>query len=142
MNRYLAISMIAEIKGKMFDYIEHELTRHGIKGLVVSHGNILNILYKNEGKLTMKQIAQGINRSKSTVTQLVDKLISEGYVKKEQSIEDKRYSYIILTEKGWSIKPYFEEISDRVIDVFFKDLSKDEEAMFLEMLDKIISNFS
>ncbi|WP_432667427.1 MarR family transcriptional regulator [Wukongibacter baidiensis] len=141
MNKYQAISMITRIRGEVFDYIESELVRYGIEGLVVSHGNILNILYGNEGKLTMKEIAEGINRSKSTVTQLIDKLIKFEYVKKEQSSEDKRYSFIILTEKGWGIKPYFEEISDNVINMFFKGFTDMEIYIFLEMLDRVSNNF-
>ena len=60
------------------------LEKRGIEGLVVSHGNILDILYDNNGKLTMKEISEGINRSKSTVTQLVDKLLKADMLLKNQ----------------------------------------------------------
>lgn len=141
MDKYKVISMIAKARSEVLNYIETELESHGIEGLVVSHGNILNILYENNGRLTMKQIARGIDRSKSTLTQLIDKLIKEGYVKKQRSTEDRRYYYIILTEKGWSIKSYFEEISHRVINKFFKDFSQEDIDIFLKMLNKVICNF-
>ncbi|EET87722.1 transcriptional regulator, MarR family [Clostridium carboxidivorans P7] len=119
MNKYLAISKVSKIRSEIFNYIECELKKRGIEGLVVSHGNILDILYDNNGKLTMKEISEGINRTKSTVTQLVDKLLLNGYVAKEANLEDRRSSYIVLTEKGLGIKKDFKEISDNVIKEFF-----------------------
>lgn len=142
MNKYMAISKIAQIRSEIFDYIEDELKKHNIEGLVVSHGNILDILYDNNGKLTMKEISEGIKRSKSTVTQLVDKLLKAGYVTKEANAEDRRYFYIRLTKKGESVKKDFREISESVIERFFKDFTEKEvETLFL-LLDRVINNFT
>ena len=142
MNKYLVISKIAKIRSEVFDYIECELRKRGIEGLVVSHGNILDILYDNNGKLTMKEISEGINRSKSTVTQLVDRLLAGGYVTKESNLEDKRFSYIILTEKGLGMKKDFKEISGNVIKEFFKDFTEEEAKILLSLLDLVINNFT
>lgn len=122
-------------------FIERELERRGEKGLVVSHGSILTALYKNNGELPMKEIADRINRSKSTVTQLVEKLINTGYVKKQVSAEDRRVHMIVLTEKGWQFKDIFIEISHEVNELFFADFSDLEIEMFLKMLLKIKNNF-
>jgi DNA-binding MarR family transcriptional regulator len=141
-NKYLAISKISNIRSRIFDDIECELRKRGIEGIVVSHGNILDILYDNNGKLTMKEISEGINRSKSTVTQLVDRLLRAGYVTKEQSLEDKRFSYIVLTERGLGIKKDFKEISDHVIKKFFKDFTEEEAEILFSLLDRVIGNFT
>jgi len=142
MNKYLAISKISKIRSEVIDYIECELRKRGIEGLVVSHGNILDILYENNGKLTMKEISEGIGRSKSTVTQLVDRLLKAGYVTKESNLEDKRYSYIVLTEKGGSIKTDFKVISQNVMKEFFKDFNEEEIEILLLLLDRVIHNFT
>jgi len=142
MNKYLAISKISNIKSEVSDYIERELRKRGIEGLVVSHGNILDILYENNGKLTMKEIGEGIHRSKSTVTQLVDRLLKAGYVTKESDSVDRRYTYILLTEKGLSIKKDFKEISQNVINEFFKDFKDDEIEILISLLDRVIYNFT
>lgn len=142
MNKGLVISKIAKIRSDVFEYIEDELKKRGVDGLVVSHGNILDILYDNNGKLTMKEISEGIHRSKSTVTQLVDKLLKAGYVKKESDVEDKRFSYIILTEKGLSIKKDFKEISENVINKFFEGFNEEEIENLLLLLDRVINNFT
>ncbi len=142
MNKNIVISKISRIRSEIYDYIECELRKRGIEGLVVSHGNILDILYDNNGKLTMKEISEGINRSKSTVTQLVDKLLKSGYVTKEADLEDKRISYIALTEKGLRIKNDFKEISNNVIGEFFKDFTEEEIEILLSLLDRVINNFT
>lgn len=142
MNKYLAISKVSKIRGEIFNYIEGELKKRGIDGLVVSHGNILDILYDNNGKMTMKEISEGINRSKSTVTQLVDKLLLYGYVTKEVNAEDKRFSYIVLSEKGLGIKKDFKEISDNVIREFFNGFTEEEAEQLLSLLDRVINNFA
>lgn len=142
MNKYLAISKVSKIRGEIFNYIEGELKKRGIDGLVVSHGNILDILYDNNGEMTMKEISEGINRSKSTVTQLVDKLLLYGYVTKEVNAEDKRFSYIVLTEKGLGIKKDFKEISDNVIREFFNGFTEEEAEQLLSLLDRVINNFA
>jgi DNA-binding MarR family transcriptional regulator len=90
----------------------------------------------------MKEISEGINRSKSTVTQLVDRLLIGGYVTKESNLEDKRFSYIVLTEKGLSIKKDFKEISENVIRAFFKDFTEEEADILLSLLDRVINNFT
>ncbi len=142
MNKYLAISMISQIKNEYTNFIESELKDRGIEGLVVSHGNILDILYNNNGRLTMKEISEGINRSKSTVTQLVDKLLAYGYVTKEADSTDKRISYIVLTELGMGIKKDFRDISDCLIHEFFQGFNETEAETLLTLLDRVIHNFT
>ncbi len=142
MNKYLAISMISQIRNEYTNFIENELKDRGIEGLVVSHGNILDILYNNNGRLTMKEISEGINRSKSTVTQLVEKLLAYGYVTKEADSSDKRISYIVLTELGMDIKKDFRDISDCLIHEFFQGFNETEAETLLTLLDRVIHNFT
>lgn len=141
MNRAYAISFISEIRTEVNSYIENELNNRGIKGLVVSHGSILTALYKYDGKLPMKDISKRIKRSKSTTTQLVNKLIKSGYVKKQISEEDARVHYIVLTESGWEIKNIIKEISLEVNDVFFTGFTEQEQEVFLQLLMKVKDNF-
>lgn len=47
----------------------------------------------------MKELAEKIFRKKPTVTVLVDKLVTLGYVIKEKSKADSRVTFIKLTEK-------------------------------------------
>jgi DNA-binding MarR family transcriptional regulator len=88
-----------------------------------------------------EEIAERIDRDKSTVTALVDKLVRLGYVAKERDSEDTRVVYVTLTEKGDELRPIFEEISSHVIGVFYKDISENEKEELLRILNQLYNNF-
>ena len=130
------LSLISKIHEKGNRFIIDELKNNGAEGLVPSHGDILVCLYKN-GKMTMKDIANCINRTKPTVTVLVDKLEKLGYLKREVSEKDSRYTNIVLTQKGEYFKPTFEKISKDLNEMLLKNLSENEVKLLEELLQKV-----
>jgi len=126
----------------MVHFIETQLKENDLNELIPSHGNVLTALYENQGKLTMKQIAQIIGKDKSTITPLVNKLVDLGYIKKEKKESDKRVTYIILTEKGKEIESKFAVISRNVSITAYRNFSPKEKELFLELLKKLNNNFS
>ena len=124
------IAVINSIAKKAHNLIVRELEAHGIDGIVPSHGDILAHLFTGR-EYTMQDLAKKIDRTKPTVTVLVNKLVDLGYVTKERSLEDNRVTFIRLTTKGFELKPSFSDISSRLNAVVYQDLS-DEEAQYLE----------
>ncbi len=131
------LSLISKIHEKGNRFIIEELKNNGAEGLVPSHGDILVCLYKN-GKMTMKDIANCIHRTKPTVTVLVDKLEKLGYLKREASDEDSRSTNIVLTQKGEDFQATFEKISKNLNEMLYKNLSDKEIEILEELLKKII----
>lgn len=131
------LSLISKIHEKGNRFIIEELKNNGAEGLVPSHGDILVCLYKN-GKMTMKDIANSIHRTKPTVTVLVDKLEKLGYLKREASDEDSRSTNIVLTQKGKDFQATFEKISKNLNEMLYKNLSDKEIEILEELLKKII----
>lgn len=131
------LSLISKIHEKGNRYIIEELKNNGAEGLVPSHGDILFCLYKN-GKMTMKDIANRIHRTKPTVTVLVDKLEKLGYLKREPSDEDNRCTYIVLTQKGEDFKVIFEKISEELNEMLYKNLSQEESELIEKLLRKVL----
>ena len=134
------ISLISKIRENANKFITNEMDNWGIKGLVPSHGDILVALLKSE-KLTMKELAEKINKDKSTITALVDKLIKQGYVEKTRDIEDNRVVFVTLTEKGKKLKPMFDAISQDLLSMVYKDISQNEKEELIKTLKKIKNNF-
>lgn len=130
------LSLVSKIHEKGNRFIVEELKKNGAKGLVPSHGDILVCLY-NQDKMTMKDIADKIHRTRPTVTVLVDKLEKLGYLKREVSSEDSRYTYICLTKQGLDFKPIFEQISNDLTDMLYKNLSDSEADILEELLRKV-----
>lgn len=131
------LSLISKIHEKGNKFILQELNSNGITDLAPSHGDILAMLYQYN-KLTMKEIAEKIHRTKPTVTVLVNKLEKLGFVKREKSSEDSRITYITLTSKSEDFKPIFEKISKDLNKMLFKNLTSKEVRILDELLEKMI----
>lgn len=131
------LSLISKIHEKGNRFIIEELKNNGAEGLVPSHGDILVCLYKNS-KMTMKDIANCIHRTKPTVTVLVDKLEKLEYLKREASDEDSRCTYIVLTQKGEDFQTTFEKISKNLNEMLYKNLSPEESELMEKLLRKVL----
>jgi len=130
------LALVSKIHEKGNRFIIEELKKNGADGLVPSHGDILVCLYEQD-KMTMKDIADKIHRTRPTVTVLVDKLEKLGYIKREISQEDSRYTYIVLTKKGQDFKPIFEKISEDLNNLLYKNLTEQESNILDNLLQKI-----
>ncbi|MDB0439504.1 MarR family winged helix-turn-helix transcriptional regulator [Clostridioides difficile] len=139
-DKYI-IHFISKTKANMLKFIENKLNKNGLNELLPTHGNILTALYENNGILTMKEIANKIGKDKSTVTVLVNKLISLGYIERQKSDNDKRITYIKLTEKAMLIEDTFNSISLQVKETAYYNITEKEKQEFLRILKKINSNF-
>ncbi|MFT8351341.1 MarR family winged helix-turn-helix transcriptional regulator [Clostridium saccharoperbutylacetonicum] len=134
------ISLIAVVREKANRFIIQEMNTKEMEGLAPSHGDILSALFEYSS-LTMKDLAKKINKDKSTVTALVNKLLNLGYIERTRDIADSRIVYITLTEKGENLKGDFKEISDKLIERVYKDISKNEQEVLINILTKIYNNF-
>ncbi len=131
------LSLISKIQEKGNRFILEELKKNGAGGLVPSHGDILMCLY-NFDKMTMKDIAEKIHRTKPTVTVLIDKLEKLGFVERQSSETDNRSTIIVLTKKGQTFKPVFEKISEDLNNMLYKNLTKNEADYLDKLLEKMV----
>ena len=136
MNKDHIIFLIGRINYKANRFLLEELEMHNIKGLAASHGEILGSLLLR-GEIQMTQLTEYIDKDKSTITALVDKLVHLGYVRKRKDTEDKRVTWIALTDKGNSLKPDIMEISKKLQKKAYKHLTEHEKEMLAGLLLKI-----
>lgn len=118
----------------------HRMRSIGLDDLVITHGFILEMLYRNEGKMAMKDLALGISRTKSTVTQLVEKLMKYDLVRKERCELDRRYHYIHLTEKGYAYKDDLVTIITELSGQLYANLTSEALKQCGETLDTMNRN--
>lgn len=126
----------------MIQFIEQKLEENGIDDLITSQGNILTALYENNGKLTMSQIAKKIGKDKSTVTSLINKLLKCGYINKLRNEDDKRVTYVTITDKGRQLEYKFNSITSQVHETAYKNFTPEEKEIFLKLLKKLNMNFT
>ncbi len=134
------VHLIGLIRDNVNRYLSQELKNLGLTGISPSHGDILGVLCLKDS-LPMKDLATLINRDKSTITALVNKLINLGYVVKETDNIDSRISHIRLAEKGRQSKSAILEISKRLNEKAYSGLSKEERKILSMLLSKINANF-
>lgn len=133
------VAQISRIHEGAHRLILRELEVRGVEGVVPSHGDILHHLFV-EDRLPMTELAGRIGRTKATVTALVDKLESRGFVARERDGGDGRVCRVRLTERGQALRPAFEEVSE-VLNRRLLGGFREEEVRALEgMLDRLRAN--
>ena len=135
-----SISLLSHIHTITADFITEKLKERGFPDFASSHGNILFQLSVNE-KMTMGDLAEKINRDKSTTTVLVRKLEAEGFITGDPDPADKRSRIIYLTAKGKEFNQTAHELSRELLGTFYKGFSEEEKEHFFQNLLKIKSNF-
>ena len=140
-NKNTIFGLIGSLRERYGKFLDKELKAHGIKGLVSSHGSIFACLYQGGGQMKVLEIAQKVGRSKSTVTELINKLASLGYVTKTSCCVDGRCTYVALTEQGRAVKDHFDEISRKLLDTAYQGFTEEEKETLIQGLAKMRRNF-
>ncbi len=130
------IAQVSRLRDLSHNFLIDAMSAEGIHGLVPSHGEILLALHLNHA-LNMQEIAALVDRSKPTVTVLVDKLLLLKTVKKQRSANDGRVFEVSLTAKGRKLIDRLGAISERMHDKIDGILSPSEKKKLSELLKKL-----
>lgn len=117
---------------KELKYINKEIMVK--EGYSRQHGEILKYL-KQHGKSKMTDIGKELMVTKSYVTALVDKLESNGLIRREQDEKDRRSILIGLTEEGEEVFRCYRKVFNEIISNRMSQVSEEE----LETLEEISS---
>ena len=99
----MKLADIIEILSKRFlNYKIHELEKYNVENINVNFFQYIDIIGDMEAP-TYGELAQKLNLSKPAITAIVNKLIKQNLVYKDQSMTDKRTFYIKLTKNGLEI---------------------------------------
>ncbi|HLH25550.1 MAG TPA: MarR family transcriptional regulator [Chloroflexota bacterium] len=72
-------------------WVETELTMAQLKALALLHAR---------GRASGREVAQAMSIGPSAVSQLVDRLVGEGYVRREEDPHDRRVTWLVPTPRG------------------------------------------
>ena len=96
----------------------------------LSYSQILAILIIPDAGIEMSELASVMGLENSTVTRLITRLETNGYVKREKSIADKRSIIVYLKNKGLKIQKNIEKKSDSIgQEIFFNDNQSQKETI-------------
>jgi len=132
----IVISLISRIREKANRFITAELAKRGLHGLKPIHGDLLLALFTSD-RPTMKELADRVDRKKSTVTTLVDKLVHLGFAVKTRDNDDSRVFRVSLTPEGQALKPQLIDISRKLIACVYKNIPMEERKRVVRILNQI-----
>jgi len=129
------ISQIHQLSGRIFtkklkDY--HIDINH-------AQGRIIFALWK-KNQIPINDLSKETALSKSSLTTMLERLEKSGHINRIQSEIDKRITIVCLTPKSSSLRNDYQEISESMIDLFYKDFTEDEISQFELSLKKVLKN--
>lgn len=132
--------LISTTRRAINQFLVEAMRAHAIDTFAPSHGDIIAVLLYN-GAMTMTALATRINRDRSTVTTLVQRLSDEGYVTFCENPDDARSRLVHLTEKGLGLQDAFEAISAQLAAITWRGIDEEVQTVVRDTLRQIIQNF-
>jgi DNA-binding MarR family transcriptional regulator len=91
------------------------------------------------GNPNLGEIAKALKLSKPSVTAIVDKLASKGYIEKFQSDEDRRSFHVHLSAKGKNLVKMHAETHNKIVDMLQNNLGSKDLKKLVTILNKVVS---
>jgi MarR family transcriptional regulator, organic hydroperoxide resistance regulator len=131
--------IITNIRQRLFKFLDSELTKKNIRGIAPSYGDILFVL-DQKGTITMQELARHTIKDKSTISSVINKLVSGGFILKERDGLDGRYTNLTLTAKAKKLRPVLFGISKEMNAKLFKGFSSEEKQTLFMLMEKVYKN--
>lgn len=93
-------------------------------------------------QVTQQCLADSLQVDKATMVRMIDYLTENGLVKREQCANDRRSYYVVPTAKAIKVMPQIEATYQQVNKAAFKGVSKVEQKLVMEVLQKMMGNLS
>lgn len=130
------ISKIKQIQGRVFERL---LSEYGISEFNGPQGRILFVLWERDG-IPISELSKQTGLAKTTLTSMLDRLEGSGHIERTPDPTDRRTVRIRLTENARALRPKYDEVSDRMNEIFYGGFSDDEVLAFEKALGKILEN--
>lgn len=104
-----------------------------------AQGRIMFVLWRRD-EIPVSQLAKRTSLGKSTLTSMLDRLESSGYIKRVPSAEDRRKILIQRTAKDRSFQDLYVRVSKEMNQLFFRGFSTREMDEFEAYLKRIYDN--
>ena len=130
------IAKIHQITNRIFKQM---LKEYGIKDLNPSQGRILFALWQKDG-VPIHELSKITQLTKSTLTTMLDRLETAGFLRRESDENDRRIFIVKLSEKSKNLQKKYVAVSKKMTEVFYGTLTEEEIDQFEEYLSRILDN--
>ncbi|MHA2141327.1 MAG: MarR family winged helix-turn-helix transcriptional regulator [Candidatus Thorarchaeota archaeon] len=129
------ITKIHHLSGRIFS---KKLKEHDIE-ISPGQGRILFALWQEDG-VPIRDLTRRTQLGKSTLTDMLDRMESEGLIDRIASEADKRKSLVHLTEKTKKLHQKYLAVSMEMTELFYRDFTYDQIELFEDYLNRLLSN--
>jgi len=91
-------------------------------------------------RMNVCELANKMRIKHSSATRLISRMEKEGYIKKEKDKDDKRITYVMLTDKAIEIRNKVLPVCMKFHEEAIKNISNDEINNFKEVLQSLTNN--
>lgn len=135
-NSGFLISQVKQVQDRVFDAL---LRKNGIGEFNGAQGRILYVLWQ-EDNLPIVELSRRTALAKTTLTSMLDRMESNGFLIRSYDKADRRQTRILLTEKAKSLNIKYENVTNVMIQLFYKNFTEDEIKTFEHLLERILDN--
>ena len=131
------MAKIRQVGGRIF---ERMLKEYNVE-INSAQGRIMFALWQADG-VSINELAKKTQLKKSTMTSMLDRLETMGYVRRQHSKKDRRKILIKRTNKDKNLENRYVELSGEITKLFYKGFSKAEIDRFEKDLERILDNLT
>jgi DNA-binding MarR family transcriptional regulator len=129
------IEIITKLIGDLEAAFVKKYQEEGFTARQIVYIDTINML----GNPNLGEIAKALKLSKPSVTAIVDKLASKGYIEKFQSDEDRRSFHVHLSTKGKNLVRMHGETHNKIADMLQNNLDSKDLKTLVRILNKVVS---
>jgi len=130
------ISQIKQVQSRIFQRL---LQESGVEEFNGPQGRILYVLWQKD-EVPIVELSQKTGLAKNTLTAMLGRMEDAGLIGRKAAKSDKRQSLIFLTDKARDLQEKYNEVSQKMNEVFYKDFSEKEVLELDRFLDRILEN--
>ena len=114
--------------------------KNGSSAGVLKRDAVLTFLLCKKEGMKQREIADEIRVSPSTLSEMINRLVEDGYVERRAEAGDRRVKTLFLTERGVERAEYMLSQITLVVDSLFVNLDDTEKQELIRLLDKLVGN--
>lgn len=130
------ISQIKQVSGRIF---EKMLINAGIDEFNGAQGRILYVLWQNDN-IPIVELSRKTRLAKTTLTSMLDRMEASNLVSRVYDPNNRRQIRIVLTEHARALSDKYEDVSDKMVNVYYAGFSEEEIIFFEDTLRRVLNN--
>jgi DNA-binding MarR family transcriptional regulator len=88
------------------------------------------------------ELSRQTGLAKTTLTSMLDRMESSGYIQRTYDKADRRQIRILLTDKAKALSNKYESVSEEMSRLFYEGFSDEEILTFEETLKRVLNNLT